>query len=112
MQGGRCMPGGGSGDAPSVRPRLQQPVAWRPDRACCSVCHWLCVVSHTLPTASPSLCVPVHSVLCCSAIGELTSKATQLDTDSSAVDGLREGIKGMDDAIDKVRRAVAHPLLS
>lgn len=28
---------------------------------------------------------------------------TQLEADSSAVDGLRDGIKGIDDAIDKVQ---------
>lgn len=39
-------------------------------------------------------------------IGELTSKVSQLEADSSAVDGLRDGIKGLDDAIDKVAVAV------
>jgi hypothetical protein len=43
----------------------------------------------------------------CSTIGELTSKVSQLEADSSAVDGLRDGIKGIDDAIDKVRRCGA-----
>ena len=36
------------------------------------------------------------------AIGELTSKAGQLEADTSSVDGLRDGIKGIDAAIDKV----------
>ncbi|KAL4430001.1 hypothetical protein ABPG77_004371 [Micractinium sp. CCAP 211/92] len=36
-------------------------------------------------------------------IGELTSKVSQLEQDSSAVDGLREGIKGIDGAIDKIK---------
>jgi hypothetical protein len=36
------------------------------------------------------------------AIGELTSKAGQLEADNSSVDGLRDGIKGIDGAIDKV----------
>jgi len=37
----------------------------------------------------------------CSTIGELTSKVSQLEADSSAVDGLRDGIKGIDEAINK-----------
>jgi uncharacterized coiled-coil DUF342 family protein len=36
-------------------------------------------------------------------IGELTSKVSQLEADSSAVDGLRDGIKGLDEAIDKIK---------
>ena len=44
-------------------------------------------------------------VFCRSTIGELTSKVSQLEADSSAVDGLRDGIKGIDEAINKARCA-------
>ena len=61
-----------------------------------------------LPTPPAARHTRTHSaVVCCAvppgrSISELTSKVSQLELDSSAVDGLREGIKGIDDAIDKV----------